>query len=103
MRLVLGRRGIVAVLAAVALLEAAGCGSSGSSGQSSGGGGGQKASSSGGGQASQGAKLFASNGCSGCHTLKRAGSTGTTGPNLDTNLKADAKRAGKPLRAFVHQ
>ena len=33
-----------------------------------------------------GAKVFASNGCGGCHTLKAAHSTGTTGPNLDKAL-----------------
>lgn len=32
--------------------------------------------------AAQGKKLFASN-CGGCHTLKDAGTSGTTGPNLD--------------------
>ena len=31
-----------------------------------------------------GAPVFASNGCSGCHTLKAAGASGTTGPDLDT-------------------
>src|SRR6266498_2071243 len=50
-----------------------------------------------------GAKLFASNGCSGCHTLKAAGSTGTTGPNLDTQLPKDAKDAGKDLAAFTEE
>jgi mono/diheme cytochrome c family protein len=30
-----------------------------------------------------GKKVFLSAGCSGCHTLKDAGSTGTVGPNLD--------------------
>jgi mono/diheme cytochrome c family protein len=30
-----------------------------------------------------GKKVFASAGCSGCHTLKAAGATGTVGPNLD--------------------
>jgi mono/diheme cytochrome c family protein len=30
-----------------------------------------------------GKQVFASAGCSGCHTLKAAGSTGTVGPNLD--------------------
>jgi mono/diheme cytochrome c family protein len=33
-----------------------------------------------------GAGLFASEGCAGCHTLEAAGATGTTGPNLDTSL-----------------
>ena len=31
----------------------------------------------------QGRKLFLSEPCAGCHTLKDAGSTGTVGPNLD--------------------
>jgi mono/diheme cytochrome c family protein len=30
-----------------------------------------------------GATVFANNQCSGCHTLKAAGASGTTGPNLD--------------------
>jgi cytochrome c2 len=30
-----------------------------------------------------GAPVFAQNGCSGCHTLKAAGATGTVGPDLD--------------------
>jgi mono/diheme cytochrome c family protein len=30
-----------------------------------------------------GARVFASAGCEGCHTLKAAGSTGNVGPNLD--------------------
>lgn len=33
--------------------------------------------------ATQGAELFASAGCSGCHTLADAGATGAVGPNLD--------------------
>lgn len=35
------------------------------------------------GNAAAGAKVFASAGCAGCHTLKAAGSTGNVGPNLD--------------------
>ena len=34
-----------------------------------------------------GKKLFLQNGCGGCHTFKAAGTTGTTGPNLDKVLK----------------
>ena len=49
-----------------------------------------------------GLAAFNNNGCSACHTYKPAGSTGTTGPDLD-NLPADARRAGKPLVAFVHE
>jgi mono/diheme cytochrome c family protein len=35
------------------------------------------------GNAEAGAQLFADNGCGNCHTLEAAGTTGTTGPNLD--------------------
>lgn len=35
----------------------------------------------------EGSQLFSSQGCSGCHTLAAAGSSGTTGPNLDGALK----------------
>lgn len=51
----------------------------------------------------RGAQLFASNGCSGCHTLAKAGANGTTGPNLDTQLPTDAKAAGMPIRDFARQ
>jgi mono/diheme cytochrome c family protein len=33
--------------------------------------------------APSGSAVFASAGCSGCHTLKAAGASGTVGPNLD--------------------
>jgi mono/diheme cytochrome c family protein len=35
------------------------------------------------GDATNGAKIFASAGCGGCHALQAAGSSGTVGPNLD--------------------
>jgi cytochrome c551 len=35
------------------------------------------------GDAENGAEIFASAGCGGCHTLAAANSSGTTGPNLD--------------------
>lgn len=35
------------------------------------------------GDATAGEAVFKSAGCSGCHTLKAAGATGTVGPNLD--------------------
>ena len=39
-----------------------------------------------------GADLFDSQGCAGCHTLQAAGATGTVGPDLDAELAgADAK------------
>ena len=34
-----------------------------------------------------GKTVFADNGCGGCHTFKAAGTSGTTGPNLDEALK----------------
>ena len=37
----------------------------------------------GGGDAAAGDMVFADNGCGDCHTLAAAGSSGTTGPNLD--------------------
>jgi mono/diheme cytochrome c family protein len=43
----------------------------------------------------EGASLFESQGCTGCHTLAAAGSTATTGPVLDDALK------GKP-KEFIH-
>jgi len=42
----------------------------------------------GGGDAAAGAEVFASAGCSACHTLAAAGASGTVGPNLD-ELKPD--------------
>ena len=34
-----------------------------------------------------GKKVFADNGCSGCHTFQAAGATGSIGPDLDEVLK----------------
>jgi cbb3-type cytochrome c oxidase subunit III len=39
-----------------------------------------------------GAKLFKSAGCAGCHTLAAAGSVGTIGPNLDDAFAADKQQ-----------
>ena len=44
---------------------------------------GAEAGGSAGGTAPDGKAIFAEAGCSGCHTLKAAGATGTVGPNLD--------------------
>ena len=41
------------------------------------------------GDASHGKQLFTDAGCGGCHILKDAGSTGTTGPDLDDAFAAD--------------
>ena len=46
------------------------------------------------GDAAAGKALFASQGCSACHTFKPAGSTGTAGPDLD-HLAADAQKANR--------
>jgi mono/diheme cytochrome c family protein len=43
----------------------------------------------------EGAQLFESQGCTGCHTLAAAGSTATTGPVLDSELKGESKQ-------FIH-
>jgi cytochrome c oxidase subunit 2 len=50
----------------------------------------------------QGAALFTSNGCSSCHTLAAAHATGKVGPDLD-QLAVEAKRAGRPLEAFIRE
>jgi len=56
----------------------------------------------GGGGASEGKRLFASNGCGGCHALADAGTSGDTGPKLD-DLAADAKRFGKRERQSARE
>ena len=43
---------------------------------------------------SSGAQLFASAGCGSCHTLAAAGTTGTTGPNLNEFLAPDDDTKG---------
>jgi mono/diheme cytochrome c family protein len=49
-----------------------------------------------------GKKVYASNGCGGCHTFKPAGSKGTIGPALTkARLGADAKRAKQPVTTFI--
>jgi cytochrome c oxidase subunit 2 len=52
------------------------------------------------GDAAAGKVVFDSNGCGGCHTYGPAGSSGTTGPDLD-NLAEAAETAGEPLPVFV--
>lgn len=46
--------------------------------------------------APDGKQVFASASCGGCHTLKDAGSSGNTGPNLD-QLKPSAARVAKQV------
>jgi hypothetical protein len=52
---------------------------------------------SGSGSGSPGAKVFASAGCGGCHTLKAANAKGQVGPNLD-ELKPDASTVAHQVR-----
>jgi cytochrome c6 len=52
----------------------------------------------GGGAPPSGAQVFSSAGCGGCHTLKAAGSSGTTGPNLDS-LKPSAAAVAAIVRS----
>lgn len=47
-----------------------------------------------------GKAVFESNGCGSCHTFKPAGSSGTTGPDLD-ELPDFAEKANQPLEEFV--
>jgi mono/diheme cytochrome c family protein len=45
-----------------------------------------------------GAKVFADAGCGNCHTMKAAGATGATGPNLD-DLRPNADRVERQVRS----
>jgi mono/diheme cytochrome c family protein len=62
-----------------------------------------------GGDATAGKQVFLSAGCTGCHTLKDAGSTGTVGPNLDqlkpsfARVKHQVEVGGGPMPAFKGQ
>jgi hypothetical protein len=42
-------------------------------------------------------------GCGSCHALAAAGTTGTIGPNLGTQLVPDAKKRGLPLKQFIQE
>jgi mono/diheme cytochrome c family protein len=54
-----------------------------------------------GGEPADGALLWQEQQCGTCHTLARAGSTGTAGPNVDRWLAPHAKRAGLPVDRFA--
>jgi cytochrome c oxidase subunit 2 len=56
----------------------------------------------GGGEQDEGAQVFATAGCGGCHVFEPAGSTGEIGPALD-DLAAGAERTGQPLDKFVRE
>jgi mono/diheme cytochrome c family protein len=49
-----------------------------------------------------GEQVFAQNGCGSCHVFGPAGSSGTTGPNLD-ELPMLAENAGEELAAFTRE
>ena len=61
------------------------------------------------GSATAGKAVFASAGCTGCHTLKAAGATGTVGPNLDqlkppyAKIVHQVEVGGGPMPAFKGQ
>ena len=52
------------------------------------------------GDAAAGEQVYASNGCGSCHTFEPAGSSGTTGPDLD-ELSDLAENANQPLADFT--
>ena len=54
------------------------------------------------GNAANGATLFKSQGCDGCHTFQPAGSTAKVGPDLD-KLADYAKKAKMPLADFTRE
>ena len=47
-----------------------------------------------------GKQVYASNGCGSCHTFEPAGSSGTTGPDLD-ELPDLAENANQPVANFT--
>ena len=49
-----------------------------------------------------GKQVYTANGCGSCHTFKPAGSSGTTGPDLD-KLAEFAQKAGKDLEEFTRE
>jgi mono/diheme cytochrome c family protein len=91
----------VACVAGITNAEAQTEGCPAAIGSSAGGGGGG-----GGGKSADGKAIFDSAGCSGCHTLKAAGSTGTVGPNLDQSTIDEARaikqveNGGGPMPPF---
>ncbi len=54
------------------------------------------------GDAEAGKEIYASNGCGSCHTFQPAGSSGTTGPDLD-ELPQLAEKAEKDLVEFTQE
>jgi mono/diheme cytochrome c family protein len=54
------------------------------------------------GNAAAGKQVFTQGGCGGCHAFTPAGTSGTTGPDLD-ELGDYAEKAGQPLDEFVRE
>lgn len=54
------------------------------------------------GDAAAGKQVYAANGCGSCHTFQAAGSSGTTGPDLD-KLPEFAETANKDLVEFTRE
>jgi mono/diheme cytochrome c family protein len=73
---------VAAVVTMTFIVTAAGCGGDDDSGTTAANTA-EETTTGGGGGSTAGAAVFASAGCGGCHTLAAAGSTGSTGPNLD--------------------
>jgi cytochrome c oxidase subunit 2 len=42
-------------------------------------------------------------GCGACHTMAAAGTTGTTGPNLEMTERPDSQKRGLPLKQFIEE
>jgi cytochrome c oxidase subunit 2 len=79
--------------------EGGGSSSSGSANTSS-----SSTSSNSGGSAAQGKAIFTgSAGCASCHTLAAAGTTGTVGPNLGTDIVPQLKKAGMSLKQYIQE
>jgi mono/diheme cytochrome c family protein len=90
-------RTLTVLLLAACALALAGCGGDDddASGTTPTGGGGATATEGG---AADGAAVFASAGCGGCHTLEAAGSSGMTGPNLD-DLQPSQDQVAEQVRS----
>jgi mono/diheme cytochrome c family protein len=53
------------------------------------------------GDAAAGKTVFTGQGCGSCHTFVPAGTKASVGPDLDTQLAAEAKKAGEALADFT--
>jgi mono/diheme cytochrome c family protein len=76
-----------ALVAVALVLLSVGCGDNGSSSSGA----------AAGGAGTPGARVFATAGCSGCHTMEAAGATGKVGPNLD-ELRPNEQQVARQVR-----